>query len=409
MLANLNHLILDRNRLNGNIPPELGGLANLERLWINDNQLTGSVPTEFGTLSNLSTLRIENNNLSGVLPSELGYLRLREVSIWGNQFTGADHYENGLLSDMVALVALYEAVGEEWSYREGNYFYTGKGNWLSYQPFEDWVNVTTSGEGGRVVEIDLNQHRVNNMSGNLPPELGLLTALEKLNIEGQGLTGEIPPEIGKLENLRVLRLNGNQINGQIPSELGNLANLKELSLQQNQLSGPVPPELGSLSNLEALYLDSNQLSGELPSQLGNLSGLRYASIWDNKFTWADYYENGLLSDMVALVALYEAVGKEWTYREGNYFYTGKGNWLSYQPFEDWVNVTTSGEGGRVVEIDLNQHRVNNMSGNLPPELGLLTALEKLNIEGQGNLTGCIPASLRGIEYKGDLPFCTGAT
>ena len=442
-LANLTHLNLDVNGLSGRIPAELGNLANLKELWLSQNQLTGPVPAQLGKLSNLTMLRIENNNLSGVLPSELGDLPLREVSIWGNQFTGADHYENGLLSDMVALVALYESAnGEEWqacdmgrepclspgSSRWQSAAGSGgtwpKGNWLTYKPLGEWASVTTSGEGGRVIELDLNPSLMRNVSGKLPPELGLLTALEKLSIFSQELTDEIPPEIGKLENLEHLVLHLNGLSGPIPPALGNLSSLKRLNLRGNALSGPVPPELSNLSNLTHLWLDSNQLSGELPSQLGNLSGLRHVSIWDNKLTWADHYENGLLSDLVALVALYEAANGEewqacdmgrkpciaplsadWQSAAGSGGSWPKGNWLTYRPLGEWASVTTSGEGGRVVEIDLNPSLMRNVSGKLPQELGLLTGLEKLNIEGQGSLTGCVPASLRSIDYTGALPFC----
>ena len=70
-----------------------------------------------------------------------------------------------------------------------------------------------------------------------------------------------------------LFLFGNQLTGDIPAELGNLSNLHELSLSGNQLAGDIPTELGNLSNLQGLYLSGNQLTGEIPTELGNLSNL----------------------------------------------------------------------------------------------------------------------------------------
>ena len=66
------------------------------------------------------------------------------------------------------------------------------------------------------------------------------------------LSGEIPEELGNLSNLTVLDLFGNQLSGEIPAELGNLANLEELDLGRNQLSGEIP--LQSLGSLTELYL-----------------------------------------------------------------------------------------------------------------------------------------------------------
>ena len=51
-----------------------------------------------------------------------------------------------------------------------------------------------------------------------------------------------------------LYLNNNQLTGEIPPELGGLSNLTELYLSGNGLTGEIPPELGGLSNLTELYL-----------------------------------------------------------------------------------------------------------------------------------------------------------
>ena len=69
-------------------------------------------------------------------------------------------------------------------------------------------------------------------------------------------------------------------------------------------------------------------------------------------------------------------------------------------------------GGRVAYLDLNSSHYSpspDLVGTLPPEIALLTGLEHLDLLHNPGLTGCIPASLQGIEYKGDLPFCGGGT
>ena len=165
------------------------------------------------------------------------------------------------------------------------------------------------------------------------------------------------------------------------------------------MSGPVPPGLGNLAKLRVLYLDNNQLSGEFPSEIGNLVNLQHASIWDNKLTWAGSYANGYLSDMVALVALHDsALAHSPAWREA-----GGNHWLRYAPLDQWGDPITVA-GGRVTGLNLKNYR-QHVSGEIPPELALLTGLEKLDLSNNPNLGGCIPSSLQGIEYKGDLPFC----
>ena len=81
----------------------------------------------------------------------------------------------------------------------------------------------------------------------IPPEIGQLTNLTELYLNGKGLVGEIPPEIGDLTNLTLLNLNYNQLTGQIPLEIGNLVNLIILQLNKNNLSGEIPGNICDLT------------------------------------------------------------------------------------------------------------------------------------------------------------------
>ena len=95
-------------------------------------------------------------------------------------------------TDREALIALYNATGgPNWS---GDY------NWLSDVPISEWEGVTTDGNG-RVIGLYLDY---NQLSGEIPPELGNLANLEDLALRGNQLSGEIPPELGNLANLTVL-------------------------------------------------------------------------------------------------------------------------------------------------------------------------------------------------------------
>ena len=101
------------------------------------------------------------------------------------------------LGDRAALVALYDATdGPNWK---------NDANWLSDKPLHTWYGVTTDGRG-RIIWLDL---RRNELSGEIPTELGTLPALTSLDLSDNQLSGAIPIELGGLPNLETLRLSPN--------------------------------------------------------------------------------------------------------------------------------------------------------------------------------------------------------
>ena len=55
-----------------------------------------------------------------------------------------------------------------------------------------------------------------------------MTHLASLELSRNELTGEIPTELGLLRELRNLELEGNELSGEIPDELGDLDQLGTL-------------------------------------------------------------------------------------------------------------------------------------------------------------------------------------
>ena len=326
-------LSLSDNRLSGSIPAELGNLASLQELDLSDNRLSGSIPAELRLLISLTELSLENNQLGGSIPAELASLnKLRTLALAGNNLKDPIPPELGNLANLEAL-------------RLGS----------------------------------------NGLNGSIPAELGLLSNLVFLSIQDNQLNGEIPVELGLLTNLRELHLGQNQLSGAIPPELGNLANLEMLRLGSNELSGPIPPELASLTKLRTLALAGNNLEGEIPPELGNLPNLEAIYLGGNQFSGCfpiglrivlegDLSMLGLQycatisSDRAALIAFYNATeGANWT---------DSANWLTESPIGNWHGVTTD-DAGRVSGLELPQ---NNLSGEIPPQLGNLTELRILNLE-----------------------------
>ena len=191
----------------------MGKLSNLKILTVNDNYLVGSLPPNIGDLTKLEVLWTSINELTGVIP---------------NQF--------GNLVNLITLIMHHN-------------FMTG----------------TLPASFGRCSEMD--EFKLSNMgSGSI----------------GLGLSGTIPSELGNMTKVKRIILNGNILTGSIPSSIGLLPDLIELDLSKNMLSGSLPATIGNSPALEILALNSNRFYGNLPPlrilSLGNIF------IQDNKLS-----------------------------------------------------------------------------------------------------------------------------
>ena len=296
-LSNLRVLRLSSNPLKGPIPPELGGLSQLEVLLLVGNQLTGPIPPELGELSNLRNLNLAANQLTGPLPPELGQLSQLEQLRLGRNY----------LSDQfpVELMELQQLQHFEYGVNDG----------LCLPPtdsFMEWmrevlernVHGTGSQYGGPLCgEVEALRTLYETTGGpnwklntgwspgterpfdSYPPRQGVSTNdmgwVTSLYLVDNGLTGAIPAELGQLSQLERLDLDGNQLTGPIPPELGQLSQLERLDLEFNQLTGSIPPELGQLSRVTGGYLTHNRLSGCIPP-------LEPRRVWrvNPQFVWA---------------------------------------------------------------------------------------------------------------------------
>jgi Leucine-rich repeat (LRR) protein len=94
----------------------------------------------------------------------------------------------------------------------------------------------------------------NNLQGDLPPELFLLSSLQSVSLHSnQLLGGTLSTLIGQLTSLEALGVYTTDLSGTIPTELGTLTNLLDITLLGNQLTGPIPTELGRLSQLSICF------------------------------------------------------------------------------------------------------------------------------------------------------------
>ena len=386
-------LLLGSNEMAGEIPTELGNLSSLTELLLFSNQLTGEIPTELGNLSNLSGLYLDDNQLTGELPQTLtGLTALASFTFDNNaglcaptdeafqtwlqsvSFVSGDNCvaeDEDSAEDRAVLVELYNATdGANWA---------DNTNWLSDEPMREWHGVTTDDEG-RVAVLFLSS---NQLTGEIPRELGNLSSLTQLSLSINQLTGEIPTELGNLSSLTRLSLSINQLTGEIPTELGNLSSLTRLSLSSNQLTGEIPTELGNLSNLRTLILSGNQLSGEIPTELGNLSNLSGLFLNHNQLTGEIPTELGSLSNLTTLSLNDNRLTGEIP--------------------------TELGDLSNLTHLFLDSNR---LTGEIPAELGNLTGLTILHLA-NNQFTGCMQDELRhfstiltnDLDMLG-LAFCT---
>eukprot|EP00752_Nemacystus_decipiens_P009015 g8047.t2 len=278
-------------------------------------------------------------------------------------------------TDRDVLLHLYRTTcGGSWKYR---------GGWAenAHDP-SSWYGVTTN-EDGRVEKLELQggyfglRFEGNNLTGVIPPQLGRLTALTKLDLTGNKLSGEIPRDLGKLRALKHLMMPHNELSGTIPPELGRLVALQRLSLAGNYLTGRIPAELGELASLERLNLYANGLTGDIPPELGNLRSLQRLYLSENHLT-------GIPPELGKLQAL-----------------------RRLYLIRNQLSGTIPPELGKLSSLVVLDLSWNKLHGVIPPELGQLSSLHRLQLTGN-RLSGRIPPeldqlySMKGLHLNGNL-------
>ncbi|KAF2306591.1 hypothetical protein GH714_019652 [Hevea brasiliensis] len=200
----------------------------------------------------------------------------------------------------------------------------------------------------------------NELNGSIPKEIGNISPLKLLLLNGNKLSGSLTDELGYLSHLDRLQLDENEISGPIPKSYANLSKVKHLHFNNNSISGQIPSTLSNLSDLRHLLLDNNNLSGNLPPGLSKLPQLRVLSLRNCTL-------HGAVPHFSSIPNLYY-----WDLSR-NYL---TGDILSKFP----VNMTT---------IDLSDNRLN---GTIPGSLSNLPVLQRLSLE--NNLfTDSVPTNI----------------
>ncbi|CAL5403105.1 unnamed protein product [Camellia sinensis] len=228
---------------------------------LKSQNLGGILPPELVKLPYLQEFDISRNYVNGTIPPEWGSLPLVNISLLGNRITGSIPSQIGNITTLNSLILEFNEL---------------------------------SGD----LPQELGYLTSNNFSGDLPRTLAKLTTLKDfrigdnyftgsipnfiqnwIHLEAFGLDGPIPSGIAFLTNMTDLRIS--DLNGSKVSDfpfVGNMTKLKRLlmkscningSLPQdlsfNKLSGEIPSTFKNLSNLTSIYLTGNLLNGSVPT------------------------------------------------------------------------------------------------------------------------------------------------
>ncbi|PKA49209.1 Putative leucine-rich repeat receptor-like serine/threonine-protein kinase [Apostasia shenzhenica] len=215
----------------------------------------------------------------------------------------------------------------------------------------------------------------NLFSGEIPPELGFLTGLKELTLSSNLLSGTIPPQLSFLAELVYLDLSGNQLAGHIPDALFcNSSNLQYVDLSNNSLAGEIPIHPDSrLNELRFLFLWSNVLEGPIPPSISNSSKLEGIDLKSN-----------YLSGRLPVNLFGKLPSLQFLYLSYNYL-SAAGNLDAF--------LRSLSNCSRMRELEL---AGNDLVGEIPPSVGLLS-VNFLQIHFEENrLTGQIPANISNL-------------
>ncbi|CAA3010378.1 probable LRR receptor-like serine/threonine-protein kinase At1g74360 [Olea europaea var. sylvestris] len=293
-MTSLRFLVLAHNHFTGNIPSEYGNLKGLQALDLSFNQLNGPIPKSLGNLTSLLWLMFANNSLTGEIPSELGNCSsLLWLNLANNQLSGKIPPELTNIGKNVTPTFLKNRQNDKITAGSGECLTMMRWIPADYPPFSFIYKLLTKKKCRSLWDQILKGYGL--LSVCLPgTNIRTLQISGYVQLSGNQLSGEVPLEIGNMLNFSMVNLACNQLYGKFPPKIGRLP-LIVLNVSQNNFSGEIPWQIGNLKCLQNLDLSYNNFSGSFPISLNNLNDLSKFNVSYNPYVSGVIPTTGQLS------------------------------------------------------------------------------------------------------------------
>ncbi|WVZ51098.1 hypothetical protein U9M48_002276, partial [Paspalum notatum var. saurae] len=450
-LTSLNRLDLSWNNFTGHLPASIRYITGLRILELSHNKLT-RLPPEIGTLSNLTGMYVSHNLLDGIITEKhfgslnslqaidlsSNFLKIRISPRWkpptilqivnfmnckmGPLFPAWLQWLVGIHYLDISSAGIDDWIPDWFPIAFLNVRYLSmSGNQLKGQlPVN--MEIMTSVEvlyldnnklTGQIPKLPQNLTSfdicVNSLSGPLPANIGL-PKLRLLSVASNRITGHLPISICRSGRLRTLVLANNHLEGGLPECFGNKFMLF-LDLSNNSFSGMLPPSLQKSEMLQVLQFSRNMFSGRLPEWIGKLKRLRFLGLSKNMFSgnipinltnlqclqYLDISENGISGSLPSELANLKSLKLK--YRQGIC-----SNVIHAELYEHNFSTILKGQLlfyesiPRIIRLNMTiiDLSSNDITGEIPEEIATLDGLLSLNLS-QNHFSGNIPSKIGSMQ------------
>ncbi|XP_059631353.1 cuscuta receptor 1-like [Cornus florida] len=264
------HIYLQANKFTGPIPNAFVNSSSMRTLDISDNSLSGNIPNGISALFHLRVLLLRGNHLSGLIPNQL--CKLNKISL----LDLSNNYFSGSIPHCISNFSF--GPNDHGFFQLGHHL-SGMKRRLNTPTYGSFLVRTFSlGEYDVFDTPVLAEADFVTKRSHRSYKGDILNYMSGLDLSCNNLTGEIPRELGELVEIRALNLSHNQLKGSIPKTFSSLTQIESLDLSYNNLSGVIPIELIDLNFLAVFSVAHNNLSGktlDMKAQFLTFNGSSY--------------------------------------------------------------------------------------------------------------------------------------